>query len=376
MIKIINLNEKTLEEIKINENNCINCKKCYNSCPMMSKYSSSPKELMKKIITDKGVDKNIPYSCSSCEVCNLKCPKDIKIKEMFYDMRKDIFNNDKKNINDIGYNSIKFHQINSFSPIFSKSFSNKSTKKLFFPGCSLASYSPEIVLKTYEYLKKNIHDLSIAFKCCGKPTLSMGDVDKFKIYYSQVENLFLENKIEEVIVACPNCFNTIKKYSKSVKVKTIWEVINENSIPKNLINHYNDLDIKFSLHDPCPIRYEPKIHDSVRLILKSLGIKIVEFDKSRENTECCGSGGMLRVTNPKLALEQTNKRASEAKTDTVISYCESCCEAMMIANKNTLHILDFMFNDNVINKSKFTQDKTSTIKKWKNRYKSIKLIKN
>ena len=94
MIILINFNEKTLEEIKINENNCINCKKCYNSCPMMSKYSSSPKELMKKIITDKGVDKNIPYSCSSCEVCNLKCPKDIKIKEMFYDMRKDIFNND------------------------------------------------------------------------------------------------------------------------------------------------------------------------------------------------------------------------------------------------------------------------------------------
>ena len=144
MIKIINLNEKTLEEIKINENNCINCKRCYNSCPMMSKYSSSPKELMKKIITDKGVDKNIPYSCSSCAVCNLKCPKDIKIKEMFYDMRKDIFNNDKKNINDIGYNSVKFHQINSFSPVFSKSFSNKSTKKLFFPGCSLSSYSPEI----------------------------------------------------------------------------------------------------------------------------------------------------------------------------------------------------------------------------------------
>ena len=88
--------------------------------------------------------------------------------------------------------------------------------------------------------------------------------------------------MKKVIVACPNCFNTIKKYSKSVKVKTIWEVINENSIPKNLINHYNDLDIKFSLHDPCPIRYEPKIHDSVRLILKSMGIKIVEFDKSRE----------------------------------------------------------------------------------------------
>ena len=370
----VNLSKKTLDDIRMNENNCINCKKCYNSCPMMNKYSSSPKELMEKIIKDKGVDKNIPYSCFFCEICNLKCPKDIKIKEMFYDIRKDIFNN--KNIKDIGYNSVKIHQTNSFSPVFSKSFLNKNTKKLFFPGCSLSSYSPEIVLKTYEYLKENISDLSIAFKCCGKPTLSMGDVDKFKIYYSQVENLFLENKIEEVIVACPNCFNTIKKYSKSVKVKTIWEVVNENSIPNNLINHYSDLDIKFSLHDPCPIRYESKIHDNVRLILKLIGIKIVEFDKSRENTECCGSGGMLRVTNPKLALEQTNKRASEAKTDTVISYCESCCEAMMIANKNTLHVLDFMFNEDVINKSKFTQDKIYNKKKWKNRYKSIKLIKD
>lgn len=374
-MKIINLNEKTLEDIKVNKDNCINCKKCYNSCPMMSKYCSSLEELMEKIINDKGVDKNIPYSCTLCGVCNLKCTKYLKIKEMFYNMRKDIFNNNKKSINEIGYNTVKFHQINSFSPLFSKSFSNKSTKKLFFPGCSLSSYSPEIVFKTYEYLKNNVDNLSIVFKCCGKPTLSMGDTDKFKKYYSQVEKLFLENEIEEVIVVCPNCFNTIKNHTKSIKVKTIWEVMCENSIPKELINHYSDLDIKFNLHDPCPIRYESKIHDSVRKVLKSMGIKIVEFDKNRENTNCCGSGGMLRVTNSKLALEITNKRVSEAKTDTVISYCESCCESMILANKNSLHILDFMFNEDVISKRKFTQDNISTTKKWKNRYKSINLIK-
>lgn len=371
----INLSKKTIEEIKINENDCINCKICYNACPMMSKYSSSPKELMKEIINDHSVDKYIPYSCNLCEVCNLKCPKNIKIKEMFYNMRKDIFIIDKKSLKSLGYNTIKFHQKNSFTPLFSKAFANKETKKIFFPGCSLSSYSPEIVSKTYEYLKTHINNLSIAFKCCGKPTLSMGDNDKFIKYYSQVEELFLKNEIDEVIVACPNCFATIKKYSKSIKVTTIWEVINEYSIPKGLINHYGDIDIKFSLHDPCPIRYESKIHDDVRNILKSMGIKVVEFDKNRENSECCGSGGMLRVTNPSLALEQTKKRANEAKTDTVISYCESCCESMMIANKNTLHILDFMFNDDVINKNKFAQDKTSTLKKWTNRYKAINLIK-
>ena len=71
----VNLSKKTLDDIRMNENNCINCKKCYNSCPMMNKYSSSPKELMEKIIKDKGVDKNIPYSCFFCEICNLNVLK-------------------------------------------------------------------------------------------------------------------------------------------------------------------------------------------------------------------------------------------------------------------------------------------------------------
>lgn len=371
----IDLDKKLLKDIEANEDNCINCKKCYNACPMMKEYSDSPKELMKKIVAEKRVDKNIPYSCNFCEVCNLKCPQNIKIKDMFYNMRSDIFNNNKNSLKKLGYNTVKFHQANSFSPVFSKSFMNKESKKVFFSGCSLLSYSPELVSKTYEYLKGYINNISIAFQCCGKPTISMGDSDTFKKYYSRVDDLLKKNNIEEVIVACPNCFSTIKQYSKSIKVTTIWEVINEYSVPKNLINHYEDLDIEFSLHDPCPIRYEYKIHDDVREILKSLGIKIVEFDKNRENSECCGSGGMVRVTNPSLSLAQTNKRANEAKTDTIISYCESCCEAMMLANKNTLHILDFIFNEDVINKSKLTQKSKSTIKKWNNRYKGIQLIR-
>ena len=42
----VNLSKKTLDDIRMNENNCINCKKCYNSCPMIIIYSSSTKELM------------------------------------------------------------------------------------------------------------------------------------------------------------------------------------------------------------------------------------------------------------------------------------------------------------------------------------------
>lgn len=369
----IKLSKNILNEVIDNENKCVDCKICFNSCPMMKDYSMSPKKLLKEIVDEKCVNKNIPYSCMLCNICTIKCPKDIDLNSMFYNMRKDIFKINQKSINNIGYKTVKVHQSNSFSPIFSKSFIKPNTKSIFFPGCSLSSYKNDIVLKTYEYLKCYIEDISLVFECCGKPTLSIGDLDRFNNYYSKLESKFNENDIHEVIVACPNCYKTIKHNSKNIKVKTIWEVITEYGIPKELNNYYKDIDKMFSLHDPCPIRDVDIIHESVRTILNELGVKIVEFDKNRNKSECCGSGGMVRVINPQLSKKQTNKRANEAKTDNIVTYCESCCESMLSVNKKTLHILDFMFNEDVLKYKTFTQEKSSTIKKWKNRYTGIKL---
>ncbi|RDY26346.1 (Fe-S)-binding protein [Romboutsia weinsteinii] len=372
----INLDKKTLDIVEDKNKDCINCKKCFSVCPMMKEYSASPRELMEKIIEDKAIDKDIPYSCMLCNICKVKCPKDIDLKDMFYNIRKDIFFNNPKELKNMGYNTVKFHQVNSFSSLFSRDFTDNKTKKIFLPGCSLSSYSSEIVINTFEYLKSHIDDISLTIECCGKPTLAMGDTEKFKKYYTKLDKIFNKNDIYEVIVACPNCFDTIRKNSNNIKVTPLWSVIKEYGLPEGIQNNYLDVKAEFSLHDPCPVRYEPEIHEDVRDILKLLGVKIVEFDKNRENSECCGSGGMVRVTNNQISLSQTNKRAREAKTDTVISYCESCCESMMLANKSTLHILDFIFNEEVINKNTFTQNNTSVIDKWKMRYKTIKLAKN
>lgn len=383
----IKLEKKTLEVIKKNEVECIDCKKCYRPCPMMKEYSSSPKQLMQDIIKEGSVNKNIPYSCMLCGACDNKCPKDIDVKGMFYGLRKDLFKNNKKELKNLGYNAIKFHQMNSFSPVFSSRSVKTSNrvnvsknvkidgKRIFLPGCSLSSYSPKLIEDTFEYLKENLNNISLEIKCCGKPTKSMGDIEKFNFYYSDLEKLFEEENITEVIVACANCFDTIKNHSKNIKVTLLWEIINEYGVPKHLLDYYSDLKTTFTLHDPCPMRSEYKVHDDVRKILEDLGIRIIEFDLNRENSQCCGSGGMVRVTNPNVSNKQTNKRAKDAKAEVVITYCQSCCESMMIGNKKTLHILDLMFNDDVINKKVISQKQTSTINKWSTRYVTKKLAK-
>lgn len=371
----ISLSKETIKYIKEENKRCIDCKKCYKACPMMDKYGESPKAIMEGITTDKKIDKAMAYSCMLCGLCKKVCPKDIDLGDVFYKSRKDIFSAGENNLKDLGYKSVKFHQQNSFSSVFSYSSIKKDHKTVFMPGCSLASYSDKIVVDTFKYLKNQIEDISIIYECCAKPTMIMGDTEKFKKYYSKLEEVLSSNDIDEVIVACPNCYKVVKENSPDVKVRYIWSIINESGLPIELEGYYANLEQRFTLHDPCPTRYNCDVHDDVREILNSLGLKIDEFKNNRENTECCGSGGMTRVTSNEISIEQTKKRAEETENDTVISYCESCCESMMLAGKSTLHVLDFMFNEDVKNKKIFSQENSSTVGKWMTRRKGIKKIK-
>ncbi|MGL5752013.1 MAG: (Fe-S)-binding protein [Paraclostridium sp.] len=365
----MNINKDIIYKITKDKDECIDCKRCFTNCPMMKEFGKSPKDIMTNLIENKINVSDIAYSCMLCDLCSNKCPKGINLKTTFYNLRKDIFKNKLK---EVKYSAVKIHQLSSFSKVFSKSSRSKDSKVLFLPGCSLSSYSKDVVLKAYEYLKLHYGEINLTFNCCGKPTLAMGDTDRFKVYYSKLEQIIDKNGVEEIIVACPNCYNTIGKYSENIKITSIYEVINKFGIPKNLEKNYKNIDI--AIHDSCSVRNEAIIQDSVRDILKKLGLNIIEFKNNRENTVCCGSGGMVLVTNRNLAVDQIKKRVSETNCENIVCYCEACCESLLNNNKNILHILDLLFNEKVINKEVFTQSPQGSINKWKMRYKSTGII--
>ncbi|WP_425446880.1 (Fe-S)-binding protein [Dethiothermospora halolimnae] len=367
------LNNNILEKLEYSKENCIGCNKCMEGCSMLNEFTNNPKDLLKNIINNKEINQIIPYSCTLCGYCGEVCPKGISLKDIFLDLRKYIVNEDKKNLKKLNYRPIRFHQKNSFSKVFSTNIRGikKSTKTVFFPGCSLTAYNPKIIIKAYNFLKEKM-DIGIMLNCCGNPTYSMGDVDKFNKYYNIVNNEFVKNGIEEVIVACENCYKTIKENSKGLRVKTLWEVIDEIGLPTIIKGIGKDSSIVFSIHDPCATRNEPKIHEAVRNIVKYLGFKIEEMEYSKEKTLCCGSGGMIRSTNKDISITQMKRRANMAKTEYIISYCQECVESMRKAGKKGIHIIDLIFNDNIY--IDFDQVNEGTLAKWINRYRGKKII--
>lgn len=372
----IKLSKDMVKKVGSLEDKCIGCRKCMKNCVMLDSYCHSPKELFREISREGRVDIKIPYSCNLCNLCTEVCPKDINQKELFLELRKYIFKTNKKAVKPLGYKVVRFHQKNSFSKMFSASSKqpHSLSATAFIPGCSLMSYSPEIAMNTYKYLQSIVPSIVMILKCCGNPTHTMGDEQGFKDYYSRLHKEIQKLKVTEVITTCPNCFVTIKKNSPNLKIATVWEKILETGMNENLIDKYINVDTIFSLHDPCPTRQEDSTHVAVREIIKKMGITIEEFKFSKRQTLCCGAGGMVGVTNNPLAVKHMSKRAEEATTEHILTYCQSCAESLSRGEKKTVHLLDLIFNEKMHSTISFQQKKSNTVEKWINRYKGKRRI--
>ena len=351
---------------------CIDCKSCMKGCLMLHEFTDSPKSLLMDFQRAKP-SAHISFSCATCNYCHSVCPVDISFQNLFFEAKKEHAKNDKT-LNSFGYKAVLFHQKNSFSKLFTAKtkFSKGEYKNMaFMPGCALSSYSPVLVQKLYRHLQDRLSGINILQQCCGQPTRIVGDMQRFETLYAKLQNDIDTMGIDTVVTACENCFMSLKEFSPNLKVVTLYEVLAKEGIPKDKLGAFYGFE-RVALHDPCPTRHQNSLHVSIRKILHLMGIEYEEFKYNRAKTQCCGSGGMLELTNPKLALKQMKDRANQTSCNSILTYCQSCAESMSRGGKNGVHILDLLFSDTV--QSEFKQKSNSTLSKWYNRYKSKKMI--
>ena len=351
------------------------CKKCMAECKMLSQYTECPKELFDKVGKEGEINEQIPYSCNMCNACTLVCPKGLDLRGAFLGMREDLVDENQGKSPIKGHGGIDMHQKLSFSKMFNTTKNHSdNVKRVFMPGCSLPSYSPELVRSITTYLSKEVEGLSTVLKCCGKPTGLMGQKSLFEKRYQSLQQEFDRLGAEEVIVACQNCYNVVKKHSPNQKVTSLWTLIDEIGIPKEAIGVGENSDLTFAIHDSCPTRNQDEIHQSVRNIVKELGYQTEELKHSKDQTRCCGMGGMVGAADFELAKSIMVSRAGEAKSENMLVYCASCRDAMTIGGKKTLHLLDLIFGGTYDSKREISTAMANPVKNWSNRYQSKQVI--
>jgi Fe-S oxidoreductase len=240
-----------------------------------------------------------------------------------------------------------------------------NSKLLYFVGCTSSYRRKEIAIANARILNSAGIKFDILQDecCCGSPILRTGDLKSFKEIVNKNLDLMKSKGIETIIFSCAGCYDTFKVdyclYGEyNFKVLHVVEFF-KDLIERGKLKLTTPVPLKVTYHDPCHLgrnaeRYEswdgdvvnlmplisinippkPKrtgnkgVYDAPRYILEKIpGIELLEMERIKEYSYCCGAGAGVKSAFPDLALNTAKGRIEEALDTTarvLVSSCPFC----------------------------------------------------
>ncbi len=302
---------------------CIECGSCSGCCPLLAEMDESPGKAAAR-----GATAHEAFSCALCGCCEAVCPVGLSPKEMFAAGRRSAVTTGEFSVDAYRYlfPDRKDNLMNVYREFAGVDYDDIAVKgeaaSCFFPGCTLMTYAPELTREVFSRLRDGCGCGGMFTECCGRPLADLGLAQRADDAAGKLVAKFREHKVRELIVACSGCYYALRPMlsETGIALRTAYEAL---ELPKPAA----EAGKICTVHDSCPDRFAGIFGRQVREALVEGGFSTVEMVHGKENTICCGSGGMISTFRPDFTDELVKRRVAEVRAtgaDILVSYCASC----------------------------------------------------
>ncbi|WP_020588539.1 (Fe-S)-binding protein [Desulfobacter curvatus] len=317
---------------------CTNCGACQVPCAFLMRYGT-PKEIFTAL--DPAKQHSLSFECSLCGLCRAVCPESLDPVEAFLALRRDAVNNNQVDLS--VYSTILGYEKKGTSALFSCYALPQGCDTIFFPGCTLPGTRPKTTWALFDTLRGMKPDLGIVLDCCTKPSHDLGCETYFQSMFGEMVGFLKAHQIKRVWLACPNCYKVFITYAPTMTVETVYEVMDRTGLPCKFPDGSRPFeDTPLVVHDPCPMRDEVLVQESVRSLLAGMNLSVEKMAFEKKKTLCCGEGGSVGFIDSELARAWTGKREKAAGPNPIVTYCAGCA-GFLNRTTPTFHILDLLF---------------------------------
>jgi Fe-S oxidoreductase len=223
---------------------------------------------------------------------------------------------------------------------------NPDFELLYWVGCA-GAFDPN-AQATARAMATVLNAAGVNFAVLGNNETCTGDVarragNEYLFFEMAQANIELLNSIgadqKRIVASCPHCLHTLGQ--EYADLGGNFTVLHHTQLLTELIGNGhlklngNRLE-KVTFHDPCYLGRHNRIYEAPREALAQAGMALLEMDRHRSNSFCCGAGGAQMWKEEEKGVQAVNaNRYAEAKAtgaDTLAVGCPFCARMLNDAN--------------------------------------------
>ena len=231
---------------------------------------------------------------------------------------------------------------------------------IYWVGCA-ASYDPgaQKVARAFVQL---LDKAGVNYAVLGKKEACTGDSarragNEFLYQTLAQENIQTLNQVRPklIVATCPHCMNMIG--NEYPQLGGHYQTMHHTEYLENLVAggqlQTAPLSNSVTYHDPCYLGRHNGVYDAPRHVIQSMGVEILELERSRENSFCCGAGGAQfwkeeeegdgRISDNRF--QEIQARLDSAKEGKVLAVGCPFCKSMLGSTPDKQGVDDIVIKD-------------------------------
>jgi Fe-S oxidoreductase len=323
----------------------------YEKVPLFKKKADKDAKGEESAMVGELVSYDEIWSCTTCGACEEECPVFIEYIDKIIDMRRHLIETSQnpktfnqilmqfeKTGNPFGKPAAKRADwIEELEDIPVKILDEGDEVDVLYFVDSYGSYDPT-VQATASAIVEGLHKAGVDFGILGPlegdsghQVRRMGEEGLFQLLVEQNMEALESVRFKKILTTDPHAFNTLKKdYPANFDVYHYSQFF-LNLIREGRLRLSKGVDGKdvYTYHDPCYLGRHSGLYNEPRELLHSIpGLKLVEMERSRDRSFCCGGGDVMlwhEIEQEEMRMaEKRIQMARDAGANILVTACPFC----------------------------------------------------